>query len=168
MLRQGCLRRAGFRHRRRGIPSTCTIAKTDRALDRKIALGSDFLPASHVRPNFDLNRRPGRSDAPPGSQGDVSALLNSLCPNIRLALQAINAPIPPPSLFRPADRPAPFVFIAPSILPLAAGKAGNPKKWTVGFRRRGATHARRNSFARTSAQCVTRASLIRWIGRSIA
>lgn len=29
-------------------------AKIDRALDREIAFGSDFLPASHVRPNFDL------------------------------------------------------------------------------------------------------------------
>lgn len=60
-------------------------AKIDRALDREIAFGSDFLPASHVRPNFDLNRRPGRSDAPPGSQGGANALLISLCPNIRLA-----------------------------------------------------------------------------------
>lgn len=33
---------------------TCTTAKTDRALAREIALGSDFLPASHVRPNFDI------------------------------------------------------------------------------------------------------------------
>lgn len=55
----------------------------------------------------------------------------------------------PPTPFCPAGLPRSF---SPS-LPLAAGKAGNPKKWTVGFRRRrGAAHTRRNSFSCTSAQ----------------
>jgi len=109
LLRRGCLRRASFTVPTAEDTGTCTMAKTDRALDQEIALENDFLSASHIRPNFDLNRRPGRSDAPPGSQGDVNALLSSLCPNIRLALQAINAPIlHSPSLFRRASLPHSF------------------------------------------------------------
>jgi len=56
-----------------------------------------------------------------------------------------------PPLPRPRLPPAfPRSFSSsPSRLPLDPGKAsaGNPKKWTVGFRRVRATHTRRNSFA---------------------
>lgn len=90
------------------------------------------MPASHDRPNSGrLNQRPGRSDAPPGSQGGANPLLSSLCPNIRLAPRTIDAPIrrPPQS---PSFR---FSRAPPPPFALTAGKAGNPKKWTINFRR---------------------------------
>jgi len=105
----------------------------------KSLFGSDFLSASHIRPSFNFSRRPGRSDAPPGSQGGANALLSSLCPNIRPANDQriypsfFPLPSPPPC---PLLVPTRSFSSFPSVLPLDTGKtsAGNPKKWTVGFR----------------------------------
>lgn len=134
--------------------------------------GAIFLLASHVRPNFDLNRRPGRSDAPPGSQGDMSALLSSLCPNIRLALQAINASLlcPPLSSSAPLGL-SPVRFHRPLQHPSVGCwrksqvilKNGPSASAAVS---RGCAHA--GKFLRPYIHAMRYERHYRWVGRSIA
>lgn len=99
---RGCLRRARSRFRRQRIRTPVQWRK--RALDREIALSRSIFYQS---PTFDpiSTLTGGQEDQTLRQEvkGDMNALLSSLCPNIRLALPAINAPIlRPPLLFHPA------------------------------------------------------------------
>jgi len=110
-----------------GEGSKVSAVRSIGSIDRS---SSVFPSASHDRPNSGLNRRKIRRSGGKSRGANALSSLSSppLRPNIRLAPRAINAPTFPRSFCAAAS---PFRFS------LAAGEAsaGNPKKWTVDFRR---------------------------------